>query len=177
MNAGAKMFRSLMLAGILISAVTGVAHAATDPVTCTNDIQCVAVPGCGGEVCDFINTQKCIAATGAAQTGWCTVTSDCKCASLGATCELGYCTFTTPPDGGASTGTAGTTAAGGAGGTTAAGGSGGSTAAGGAGGTGPKPSSSSSGCSVASSSTSGGFAAIFGLALVAGGLVRRRRRG
>ena len=180
MNAGAKMLRSLMLAGILISTAAGVARAAgTDTTPCVNDTDCGATPGCGGKVCDFFGTKTCITAMGGGQEGWCTMDSGCKCQSEGATCAAGYCSFTLPKDAGTSTGAAGTTAAGGSGGTTAAGGSGGTTAAGGAGGTAPK-SSSSGGCSVASSnasSTSGGFAAIFGLALVAGGLVRRRRRG
>ena len=179
MNAGAKMFRSLMLAGILIAAATSVARAAgVDKDPCVNDIDCAATPQCGGEVCDFIGTQKCIAATGAPQTGWCTVSTDCKCMAQGAVCNAPYCSFTTPQasgTAGASGGTAGTAGAAGSGGSTSAGGSGGSsTGTAGAGGTAPK-SSSSGGCSIASS-TSGGFATLLGLALVAGGLVRRRRR-
>ena len=52
MNAGAKLLRSSMLAGILVSAGAGAARAAANPASCTNDIDCVATPTCGGEVCD-----------------------------------------------------------------------------------------------------------------------------
>ncbi|HVR01930.1 MAG TPA: MYXO-CTERM sorting domain-containing protein [Polyangia bacterium] len=99
---------------------------------------------------------------GGANKGWCTTDTDCKCHAMGATCSANYCTFTTPPASG-SAGAAGS----GAGGSTGTAGSGTD------GGT--MPASSSSGCSVASS-TSGGFGALVGLALVAGRLVRRRRR-
>src|SRR5450432_1554879 len=85
MNAGAKMFRSLLLAGVLVFVGAGAAHAAANPTMCTNDIDCVATPSCGGDVCDY-STQPptCKPAGGAAkaQDGWCDPThgdADCKC--------------------------------------------------------------------------------------------------
>ena len=176
MNAGAKMFRSLMLAAVLVVAAAGAARAATDPTTCTNDIDCVATPQCGGEVCDFLNTMKCVAAKGGSMDGWCTVDTDCKCnKQYGATCSGGFCTTTLPPASGAG----GTTGAAGAG-TSDAGAAGSGTAGTGAAGTGAAgsgstKSSSSGGCSVGGSS-SGGLVALVGLALVVSGLARRRRR-
>jgi pilus assembly protein FimV len=181
MNAGAKMLRSLMLAGILISAAAGVARAGTDKSPCVNDTDCGATPQCGGDVCNF-STGICEPATasGSGQEGWCTAgdpnagADDCKCKAQGAKCSGFYCTFTVPPAGGGTagaSGTAGTTGTAGTSGTAGATGTAGASTADG----GTKSSSSSGGCSVAPS-TSGGFAAFLGLALVAGGLVRRRRR-
>jgi MYXO-CTERM domain-containing protein len=175
MNAGAKLFRSLMFAGLVILAGTGAARAATDPTSCVNDTDCIATPGCGGEVCDFLGTGKCIPAKGGTSQGmegWCSgaPATQCKCALQGATCNSNsFCTITVPPDGGAAgSGAAGTGAAGtGAAGTTGAAGA--TTDAG------TKPASSSSGCAVGGS-TSGALGALVGLALVAGGLARRRRR-
>jgi pilus assembly protein FimV len=178
------MLGSLMLAGVLIAAVSGVAHAAANPAMCTNDTDCVATPQCGGDVCNFgTNPPTCAPATmsGSGSEGWCTSTDPnggddgCKCKAQGAHCVLTYCSFTVPPPSGAagSSGAAGATGAAGSTGAAGATGAAGSTGAAGAGGT--KTSSSSGGCSIASS-TSGGFAALVGLALVAGGLVRRRRR-
>jgi MYXO-CTERM domain-containing protein len=178
MNAGAKMLRSLMLVGIL----AGVVAAEGSARACTNDIDCPGNAACGGDVCDYsTGTPTCKPAGGAAkgQDGWCAAATDCKCMAQGAVCNAPYCSFTTPQasgTAGASGGTAGTAGTAGSGGSTSAGGSGGSsTGTAGTGGAGPTKSSSSGGCSVASS-TSGGFAALLGLALVAGGLARRRRR-
>jgi hypothetical protein len=96
--------------------------------------------------------------------GWCSdngtaVDSNCKCASLGATCSGLSCTFTVPPDAGAggNSGTGGS--AGGAGGGT---GTGGSSGSGGGG-----------GCSIAGAPSRGGAV---GWVLLAGVLIRRRAR-
>jgi len=176
MNAGTKLLRSLMLAGIMLGVVT-VASAAR--AACVNDDDCPNA-ACGGDVCDY-STQppQCKPAGTAAKgsDGWCTTNANCKCKALGATCAAVYCTFTKPSDApagttgaaGSSTGAAGSST-GAAGSSTGAAGS----STGGAG-TGSTGSGSSGGCSV-SGSTSGGFAALAGLALVAGRLLRRRRR-
>jgi MYXO-CTERM domain-containing protein len=191
MNAGNKMLRPLLLAGILLAASAGVARAAANPTMCANDIDCIATPSCGGDVCDYGAGETCQPAGGASKghDGWCDPThgdDDCKCKALGAKCVGVYCTFTKPsdaPSGGAgTTGTAGagTTGAAGAGtaGTPGTAGTTGTAGASttGAAGTGASSSSSSGGCSVTSTSTSGGLAALVGLALVAGRIVRRRRR-
>ncbi len=81
MNAGAKMLRSLMLAGILIAAVSSVARAATNPTQCKNDIDCIATPSCGGDVCDYTTdppTCQPPNASNQGSDGWCTHDSDCK---------------------------------------------------------------------------------------------------
>jgi len=185
MNAGAKMFRSLMLAGVLVLVGAGAAHAAANPATCINDVDCIATPTCGGDVCDYNAGTICNPAGGATKghDGWCDPShgdADCKCKALGAKCVGVYCTFTKPSDApasgaaGASGGTAGAgTAGAGTAGAGTAGASGGTAGASGTAGKAPAP--SSGGCSVASS-TSGGFAALVGVALIAGRLVRRRRR-
>jgi hypothetical protein len=108
--------------------------AQTNPAACTNDIDCVATPQCGGDICDWVGTpgqMKCKAAGSypVGMDGWCMADTDCKCHSLGATCDLGTlrCTFTRPcgaPDAGpcatggtsGGTGTAGTSGGGGGGG-------------------------------------------------------------
>jgi hypothetical protein len=183
MNAGTKMFRSLMLAGIVagVVAAAGPARAADNPTSCTNDVDCIANPACGGDTCDWDHGQKCMPAS-ASNKGWCGKDSDCKCMGKGATCNIPYCTITTPPTGtggsSGSAGTAGTTGAAGTTGTAGSAGTAGTTGAAGAStGTAGKTTTSGGGggCSIASS-TSGGFAALVGLALVAGRLVRRRRR-
>jgi MYXO-CTERM domain-containing protein len=178
------MLRPLMFAGLLVAAAAGVAHGAgTNLDPCNNDIDCAATPECGGEVCDYPSGMHCKpAGTGTkGMDGWCTHDSDCKCYAQGARCNsnLFYCSFTKASDapasggGGASGGTAGTAGTSGTAGSSA-GGSTGTAGAGTAGG-GPGPKTSSSGgCSVAGAG-SGGLA-LFGLALVAGGLTRRRRR-
>ena len=170
MNAGAKLLHSTVLVGLLAAflATEGTARAA-----CVNDIDCPDT-ACGGQVCSYAGaTPTCVpAGTGQkGMDGWCTAANgdnDCKCKALGAKCETVYCTFTKPSDAPAS-GAGGTTGSAGS----SAGGSTGTAGSGTDGGT--KPASSSSGCSVASS-TSGSLGALVGLALVAGRLVRRRRR-
>jgi|HubBroStandDraft_1064217.scaffolds.fasta_scaffold163197_2 hypothetical protein len=74
---------------------------------CDVDTDCSGTT-CGGEVCQWSNndqTMTCVAAGTNAQgnDGWCTATTDCKCAGEGATCNTlsFHCTFTLPPDGGA----------------------------------------------------------------------------
>ena len=77
------------LAGLLLAA--GNARAATNPTSCTNDIDCVATPSCGGDVCDWNHApmRTCKPAGGDAQgmDGWCAVDSDCKCMGQGAVCH------------------------------------------------------------------------------------------
>ncbi len=84
------------------------ATAASNPTSCTNDIDCVATPQCGGDVCTYAasGSMTCTpAGTGSkGADGWCTVDTDCKCYAQGARCNVVYCTFTTlsnPTDGGA----------------------------------------------------------------------------
>jgi MYXO-CTERM domain-containing protein len=183
MKAVAKMLGWSLLAALLTVTGSGVAQAqGTDKDPCTNDIDCGATPACGGKTCDWDQNMKCMPA-GGANKGWCTVDSDCKCAGMGAKCDGVYCTFTTPKATGAAgtgaTGAAGTGAAGSATGaagsaTGAAGSTTGAAGATGAAGTG-SGGGGGGGCSVGASS--GGLGALLGLALVVGGLARRRRRG
>lgn len=172
-----KLFLSVTLALLVVAGNPGRSNAADNPTTCTNDIDCVATPACGGDVCDWgTSPPKCKAAGSQPKgdDGWCAVDADCKCKGLGAKCSAPYCTFTKPSDAPA-TGGAGTTGAAGTGS-----GAGGTTGAAGTGTTGAAGTStsggSSGGCAVASSST-GGLGLLVGLALVAGRVVRRRRRG
>ncbi|HVU51773.1 MAG TPA: MYXO-CTERM sorting domain-containing protein [Polyangia bacterium] len=174
-----------MLAGILVAGSAGAAHAVANPTMCKNDNDCVADPQCGGSVCSYAtNPPSCVPAdpNNQGMDGWCTGTdtnadSECKCHAQGAKCMSVYCTFTVPMTGGAgSSGTAGSSAAGSNG--TAGSSAAGSNGTAGSTGTAGKSTTSSSGggCAVAPTA-SGGLASLFGLALVAGGLVRRRRRG
>lgn len=92
--------------------------ALADGEACFNDIDC---PGtaCGDAVCNWnkqantpmgSKTFYCNPAgsqTPVGKDGWCTVDSDCKCASQGAKCVAPYCTFTKPMAG--TGGTASTT--------------------------------------------------------------------
>jgi MYXO-CTERM domain-containing protein len=180
MKVVAKVLGWSLLAALLTVSGSNVAQAqGTDKDPCTNDIDCAATPACGGKTCDWDQGMKCMPA-GGLNKGWCTVDADCKCKGQGAKCDGVYCTFTTPPASGAagtgaagsSTGAAGTGAAGS---TTGAAGSTTGAAGTGAAGTGSS-SSGGGGCSVGAVS-SGGIGALLGLALVAGGLARRRRRG
>jgi MYXO-CTERM domain-containing protein len=75
---------------------------------CEVDTDCSKT--CGGEVCEWSGTggsggpDMCEAAgSQPGMDGWCNMTSDCTCASEGATCDTSthYCSFTTPMDGGA----------------------------------------------------------------------------
>ena len=85
------------------------AHAAT---SCTNDIDCKANgTACGTDICDWNNNMVCAAAglpANKGMDGWCSIDSDCKCASQGATClDTHYCTFTQPKVDAGSSGAAG----------------------------------------------------------------------
>ena len=162
MTVSARTLNWFFLAGVLAGIVSlGAARsvaAATNPTTCVNDIDCVATPQCGGDVCDY-NVQPPVCKPAGSQPkgqdGWCTHDTDCKCMGQGATCVSLFCTFTRPcdaPD-------AGPCGAGGSGGGGTSGGSGG----GGGGG----------GCSLAGTDTGLGWAALLG---VAGLIVARRRR-
>lgn len=160
MSVDAAKVRWSVLAVFVGLLVAGNAQAQT--TTCNTDKDC---PGteCGGQVCHKSSgVSTCVDANTAGLSGfddgWCSdngtaVDSNCKCASLGATCNGLSCTFTVPPDGGA-------------GGSSGSGGTGGS--AGGAGGTG-----TGGGCSVAGAPSRGGAA---GWVLLAGVLIRRRAR-
>lgn len=117
-----------ILAGLVCLFAAGTAAAQSNPATCVDDIDCVATPQCGGEVCDWSNAAAGMKCKPAGSTGpkgmdgWCTVDEDCKCHGMGATCVTAYCTFTRPcdaPDAGgcpATTGTGGTSGGGGGGG-------------------------------------------------------------
>jgi hypothetical protein len=75
--------------------------AAANPATCVNDIDCIATPACGGDVCTYAGSQTCTpAGTGdKGSDGWCTQDSDCKCFAEGARCpDHIFCTFTKPGD-------------------------------------------------------------------------------
>jgi hypothetical protein len=75
---------------------TTTSSAAPNPTRCVNDIDCVATPACGGEICDWINGMTCQPAgrSPKGQDGWCTTDNDCKCFAQGARCAVPYCTFT-----------------------------------------------------------------------------------
>ncbi len=199
MSASANRFRwsclgpflGSCLAGLVCLLVAGSARAASNPATCINDIDCAATPTCGGDVCDYVTApiQTCKAAGSQPKgsDGWCTVDSDCKCAALGAKCNIVNCTFTKASDapsgsagkGGGSGGGSGSAGTSGSGGSSSAGTGGSST--GGSKGTdgsstgGTGSSSSGGGCSVAgpiSPSWSIAFGAVGLLAV----LKRRRAR-
>jgi hypothetical protein len=185
-----------VLAGLGVLLVAGGAQAATDPTTCANDIDCVATPQCGGEVCPYTGAHPFTcqpAGTGpAGMDGWCTVDTDCKCHSLGATCANSFCTFTKPPSGsGGSSGGAGT--AGSAGETGSAGKSGAGTAGstgetgsagksgtggspGNAGASGSNATTSNSGCAVGGKGRGSDLLELAGLCLGVRFTRRRRRR-
>jgi MYXO-CTERM domain-containing protein len=115
-----------MLRGTLATLVGSMALLAASTAfaegeACYNDIDC---PGtaCGDAVCNWTKSapvpmgMKVFACNPAGSQpagadGWCTVDSDCKCASQGAKCVAPYCTFTKPK-------TAGTGGAASTGGTT-----------------------------------------------------------
>jgi collagen type I alpha len=111
---------SVMAIGLSVLGWTRSAHA------CTNDNDCTTGgTACGSQVCSYATgTPTCVAAGQAVMgmDGWCTVTSNCKCAAQGATCSGTYCTFTTSDAGSAAssgaTGTSGAAGTSGAGGTT-----------------------------------------------------------
>jgi MYXO-CTERM domain-containing protein len=152
----------MLLTGLACLLTAATASAQSNPTTCTNDIDCVATPSCGGDICDWsdISAHKCKPAGQGAtgSDGWCTSTADCKCKDLGATCVGVYCSFTRPcdaPDAGGCTNVTGT---GGSSGT--AGTSGGSNSGGG-------------GCSVAPTAPTEASILLAALGLLA--FARRRR--
>jgi len=168
-------FLAVAFAGVL--SLSADARAATNPKSCLNDIDCIATPECGGEVCPYDGAHPFTcqpAGTGKkGMDGWCTVDSDCKCASLGAKCIGGaYCSFTLAKDapGAGTGGAAGTGGGSGTGGSSATGGAGGASATGGSK---ENDSSGGGGCSVAGTAAAPGSAAL--LALL-GLLLRRDRR-
>jgi hypothetical protein len=69
-----------------------------NPSACINDIDCVATPNCGGDICDWLAGMKCQPAghSPKGQDGWCATDADCKCKGQGARCVVPYCTFTQP---------------------------------------------------------------------------------
>jgi hypothetical protein len=57
---------------------------------CTNDIDCTANgTACGTDVCGY--PQEACIPVDAGNPGWCTVSTDCKCAGIGATCVGVFC--------------------------------------------------------------------------------------
>jgi hypothetical protein len=154
---------------------SGEALAASNPASCDNDIDCVATPDCGGDVCTYSATGSPVctpAGTGAnGQDGWCTSDSDCKCYAQGAKCKGVYCTFTKPPTAtpDAGSGVAGRSGTGGEAGHAAAGGAGGGQA-----GEGGSSANIGGGCSAAGRFPGGGWSAFALLGLCAG--FRRGRR-
>jgi hypothetical protein len=191
--------RYLSVMGFLTAALLAPAAARATGESCVNDIDCKTGPTCGGEICDWTIGMKCGPATAAksGQEGWCTVSTDCKCASEGATCDSSssQCTKTTTAAGGSggASGSAGSSSATGGSPSTAAGGSpaGGSpsTATGGSpstatGGTSSTTtagatstsSSSSSGCSLAGGVSHGSLGFALGAMCAISLIVARRRR-
>jgi MYXO-CTERM domain-containing protein len=166
----------MLFAGLACLLAAGTAAAQSNPTSCTNDIDCVATPSCGGDICDWatqLGQMKChpAGAYPAGQDGWCTHDSDCKCKDLGATCVGVYCSFTRPCDapgaGGCTTGTGGSGT--GTGGSSSTGTGGSSGTAGTSGG-----SSGGGGCSVAPTGATEASILLAALGLLA--LPRRRRR-
>ena len=112
MSLRAAKLHFCLLVGLVGLLAAGSADAQT--ATCVNDIDCpgttcgsqTCVHNSGGAMCADANT---LYGSGFGD-GHCTTVTDCKCGSLGATCETGFCTFTIPPDGG-STGTGAAAAA------------------------------------------------------------------
>ncbi|MFI5297111.1 MAG: hypothetical protein ACHREM_03355 [Polyangiales bacterium] len=77
------------------TAVVALLFVAPPARACTNDTDC-PVAFCGGQVCSW-KTGPHVCLPAGTDPGWCTVTTDCKCASSGATCIDNNCTFTAPP--------------------------------------------------------------------------------
>jgi uncharacterized membrane protein YgcG len=168
------MIRWSFLAGLAYLLAVGSARAAPNPTSCQNDIDCVATPQCGGDVCTYGVTMSCTPAGTAAKgsDGWCTADTDCKCYAQGARCAAPYCTFTKlsdAPDAGSDTGS------GGSGGTTGNAGSGGRTGSAGGGGS-NSSGGGNSGCSLAGSAPLGGSLSLGTLGLAVAMLRRRARR-
>jgi hypothetical protein len=65
----------MLLTGLACLLAAGTAVAQSNPAGCTNDIDCVATPQCGGDICDWNNQaspMKCRAAGSypAGMDGW-----------------------------------------------------------------------------------------------------------
>ena len=166
MSARVVAVRWSVVAGLVLLAA---ARADAQTQSCTKDTDC---PGteCGSQVCVMSSgLGNCYPANqqGASGTndGWCADpggaanNANCKCASMGATCDGFFCTFTIPPGG-----TGGATGTGGSG--TGTGGSG--TGTGGSGG-------GDGGCSVAGAPALS-WAGAAGLIVLAALVGRRARR-
>jgi hypothetical protein len=171
------------LVGSVALFVAPAAFAAGEP--CFNDDDC---PGggnttCGGDVCNWSMSHPmpdgdkvytCVPAGSGTKgkEGWCTDNTDCKCASLGATCVAPYCTFTKPdqaPAGGGGSG------AGGGSGTSGAPSTAGTTTTAGTASM-PAAPADEGGCSVGAAGRTGTGAALgLSLAGLALALLRRRR--
>ena len=155
----------MLLTAITCLFAAGTASAQSNPATCVNDIDCIATPQCGGDICDWSNIAagmhcKAAGSQPKGQDGWCTTDADCKCKDMGATCVAAFCTFTRAcdaPD-------AGPCAAGGSGG----GGSGGTGTAGTSGGSG-----GGGGCSIGATAPTASSGLLVALGLL---FVSRRRR-
>jgi MYXO-CTERM domain-containing protein len=177
MNPVRRFVLTVALSTFTVLGGAATARAASNPGTCTNDIDCIATPECGGDVCDYPQL-KCMPANPAApgNDGWCTVDTDCKCYAQGARCNGIYCTFTVPPaggTGGAAGGSGGGSATGGSGGGSATGGSPG--ASGGAAGQATTSDNGGGGCNVAGSTPAAPLAlGAIGAALAV--VLSRRRR-
>jgi len=161
----------MLLTAITCLFAAGTASAQSNPATCVNDIDCIATPQCGGDICDWSNIAagmhcKPAGSQPKGQDGWCTTDADCKCKDMGATCVAAFCTFTRACDApnaggcaaGGSTGTGGS-GSGGSSGTGTAGTSGG----GGGGG----------GCSIGATAPTASSVLLVALSLL---FVSRRRR-
>ena len=92
----------MLLTAITCLFAAGTASAQSNPATCVNDIDCIATPQCGGDICDWSNIAagmhcKPAGSQPKGQDGWCTTDADCKCKDMGATCVAAFCTFTRAP--------------------------------------------------------------------------------
>ncbi len=137
---------------------------------CTNDVDCPDAQ-CGGQVCDWTNLPMTCKAAGTqpqGTDGWCTVDTDCKCKSDGASCVNNQCTRTLPKGAGAG----GASGAGGSAGSSAAGSSSTSTAGSSSS---TDSSSGSSGCSLAGGTRRGSLG-LLGAACALGLMGARRRK-
>ena len=159
----------MLLTAITCLFAAGTASAQSNPATCVNDIDCIATPQCGGDICDWSNIAagmhcKPAGSQPKGQDGWCTTDADCKCKDMGATCVAAFCTFTRPCDAPRAGGCA-------AGGSTGTGGSGGSSATGTAGTSGGG--GGGGGCSIGATAPTASSVLLVALSLL---FVSRRRR-
>ena len=159
----------MLLTAITCLFAAGTASAQSNPATCVNDIDCIATPQCGGDICDWSNIAagmhcKPAGSQPKGQDGWCTTDADCKCKDMGATCVAAFCTFTRPCDAPSAGGCA-------AGGSTGTGGSGGSSATGTAGTSGGG--GGGGGCSIGATAPTASSVLLVALSLL---FVSRRRR-